>query len=175
MNASKKILRQTNIIANYRIKRCTSLIDGLHVNKYTDKMVGDFILGNETNVLFLSLKYYSNNPSWLDNEIEVFISNDTNYKKVVLILKDTEDNEDKLMELNMKLLNYKCIIIFSNSYKEASQYVHQFSFIKNKGKYEIDNKLNSKFQVLGALSMIRSLSQQDAYNLLLKFVVCQII
>ncbi|EDR23242.1 Mating-type switching protein swi10, putative [Entamoeba dispar SAW760] len=175
MNKRYPINKQTkyDIKANPIQKKNYKLISFIRKRIEYDSRIkqGDFIVGNMNKIFYLTYKYHSTNIKYLEECILPLIEESNEYLNIVLFVIDCQKNEIKeeiIQDINIKLFNKKCTLIIAQSYSDAAHYIEEFSVIEN-NQNELTNQINERTQIINALSMIKGINSQNAYDLLMKF------
>ncbi|GAB1223219.1 hypothetical protein ENUP19_0139G0006 [Entamoeba nuttalli] len=175
MNRRYAITKQTKYVikANLIQKKNYKLLDFIRKRVEYDASIkqGDFIVGNMTKIFYLTYKYHSTNIKYLEECIVPLIEQSNEYLNIVLFVIDckiNEINEEIIQDINIKLFKKKCTLIIAQSYSDAAHYIEEFSIVEN-SQNEVPDQINERTQIINALSMIKGINSQNAYDLLMKF------
>ncbi|EKE41789.1 DNA excision repair protein, putative [Entamoeba nuttalli P19] len=175
MNRRYAITKQTKYVikANLIQKKNYKLLDFIRKRVEYDPSIkqGDFIVGNMTKIFYLTYKYHSTNIKYLEECIVPLIEQSNEYLNIVLFVIDckiNEINEEIIQDINIKLFKKKCTLIIAQSYSDAAHYIEEFSIVEN-SQNEVPDQINERTQIINALSMIKGINSQNAYDLLMKF------
>ncbi|EAL47090.1 DNA excision repair protein, putative [Entamoeba histolytica HM-1:IMSS-B] len=175
MNRRYAITKQTKYVikANLIQKKNYKLLDFIRKRVEYDPGIkqGDFIVGNMTKIFYLTYKYHSTNIKYLEECIVPLIEQSNEYLNIVLFVIDckiNEINEEIIQDVNIKLFKKKCTLIIAQSYSDAAHYIEEFSVVEN-SQNEVSDQINERTQIINALSMIKGINSQNAYDLLMKF------
>ncbi|EMS18050.1 DNA excision repair protein [Entamoeba histolytica HM-3:IMSS] len=175
MNRRYAITKQTKYVikANLIQKKNYKLLDFIRKRVEYDPGIkqGDFIVGNMTKIFYLTYKYHSTNIKYLEECIVPLIEQSDEYLNIVLFVIDckiNEINEEIIQDVNIKLFKKKCTLIIAQSYSDAAHYIEEFSVVEN-SQNEVSDQINERTQIINALSMIKGINSQNAYDLLMKF------
>jgi DNA excision repair protein ERCC-1 len=127
----------------------------------------DFILGQSTCALFISVKYHMLHPNYLYSRIRELGRSYT--LRVVICLVDTDDNVRSLGELNKICFTNDLTLLLAWSQEEAARYLETLKVYEKKGTKSIQKRQESEFlpAITKALTDgVRSVNKTDVVTLL---------
>ncbi len=133
--------------------------------KIEEGLVPDFVVGDSTCVLFLSMRYHLLHPQYVFARLATLKSM---YKlRVLLVLVDCEDTEKSLLTLGKICLNNDLTMILSWSDQEAARYLETYKSYEKKSSEAIKEQSDASYiSVLsGVLMQIRSVNKTDVMTL----------
>ncbi|KAL7716995.1 Mating-type switching protein swi10 [Entamoeba marina] len=157
-----------SIRAQFTQKRNKELVERIRKNIRYDSSIkdSDFILANDTLLYFLTYSYHKKYPNYIDNTIISKINKIKGFTKfIVLFVVDSKEFDgDIISNVNMKIFHSLATLIVVSNYDDAARYIENISRIQIKTKPS--QPTTEKYQVINALSMIRSISAKEANDLL---------
>lgn len=133
------------------------------------EVVPDYVLGQTTCALFLSLRYHNLNPNYIHDRLKQL--GHTFILRVLLIQVDVKDPHHSLKELARICIMADCTLILAWSPEEAGRYLETYKSYENKPadllKEHVEKDYLSK--VTDCLTTIKSVNKTDTITLLSTF------
>ncbi|XP_029935954.1 DNA excision repair protein ERCC-1 [Myripristis murdjan] len=133
------------------------------------EVVPDYVLGQTTCALFLSLRYHNLNPNYIHNRLKQL--GQTFTLRVLLIQVDVKDPHHSLKELARICILADCTLILAWSPEEAGRYLETYKSYEKKPadllKEQVEKDYLSK--VTDCLTTVKSVNKTDAITLLSTF------
>ncbi|XP_072253292.1 DNA excision repair protein ERCC-1 [Leuresthes tenuis] len=132
-------------------------------------VVPDYVLGQTTCALFLSLRYHNLNPNYIHDRLKQ-LGNTFNLR-VLLVQVDVKDPHYALKELARICIMADCTLILAWSPEEAGRYLETYKSYEKKPadllKEQVEKNYLSK--VTDCLTTVKSINKTDAITLLSTF------
>ncbi|XP_036965042.1 DNA excision repair protein ERCC-1 [Acanthopagrus latus] len=132
-------------------------------------VVPDYVLGQTTCALFLSLRYHNLNPNYIHDRLKLL--GQTFTLRVILVQVDVKDPHHALKELARICIMADCTLILAWSPEEAGRYLETYKSYENKPadllKEQVEKDYLSK--VTDSLTTVKSINKTDAITLLSTF------
>ncbi|KAM4558186.1 DNA excision repair protein ERCC-1 [Odontesthes bonariensis] len=132
-------------------------------------VVPDYVLGQTTCALFLSLRYHNLNPNYIHDRLKQ-LGNTFNLR-VLLVSVDVKDPHHALKELARICIMADCTLILAWSQEEAGRYLETYKSYEKKPadllKEQVEKNYLSK--VTDCLTTVKSINKTDAITLLSTF------
>ncbi|XP_005800756.1 DNA excision repair protein ERCC-1 [Xiphophorus maculatus] len=132
-------------------------------------VVPDYVLGQTTCALFLSLRYHNLNPNYIHDRLKQLGSTFT--LRVLLVQVDVKDPHHALKELARICVMADCTLILAWSPEEAGRYLETYKSYEKKPadllKEQVEKDYLSK--VTDCLTTVKSINKTDAITLLSTF------
>ncbi|XP_034041680.1 DNA excision repair protein ERCC-1 [Thalassophryne amazonica] len=132
-------------------------------------VVPDYVLGQTTCALFLSLRYHNLNPNYIHDRLKLL--GQTFTLRVLLVQVDVKEPHHPLKELARMCILADCTLILAWSPEEAGRYLETYKSYEKKPadllKEQVDQDYLSK--VTGCLTTVKSINKTDAMMLLSTF------
>ncbi|XP_069010735.1 DNA excision repair protein ERCC-1 [Embiotoca jacksoni] len=132
-------------------------------------VVPDYVLGQTTCALFLSLRYYNLNPNYIHDRLKQL--GQTFSLRVLLVQVDVKDPHHALKELARICIMADCTLILAWSPEEAGRYLETYKAYEKKPadllKEQVEKNYLSK--VTDCLTTVKSVNKTDAITLLSTF------
>ncbi|XP_029314949.1 DNA excision repair protein ERCC-1 isoform X1 [Cottoperca gobio] len=132
-------------------------------------VVPDYVLGQTTCALFLSLRYHNLNPNYIHDRLKQL--GQTFTLRVLLVQVDVKDPHHTLKELARICIMADCTLILAWSPEEAGRYLETYKSYENKPadllKEQVEKNYLSK--VTDCLTTVKSINKTDAITLLSTF------
>lgn len=129
----------------------------------------DYVLGQSTCALFLSLRYHNLNPNYIHDRLKQL--GHTFILRVLLVLVDVKDPHHTLKELARICIMADCTLILAWSPEEAGRYLETYKSYEKKPadllKEQVEKNYLSK--VTDCLTTVKSINKTDAITLLSTF------
>ncbi|XP_053184895.1 DNA excision repair protein ERCC-1 [Scomber japonicus] len=129
----------------------------------------DYILGQTTCALFLSLRYHNLNPNYIHDRLKQL--GQTFTLRVLLVQVDVKDPHHALKELACICIMADCTLILAWSSEEAGRYLETYKSYEKKPadllKEQVERDYLSK--VTDCLTTVKSINKTDAITLLSTF------
>ncbi|KAI8979507.1 restriction endonuclease type II-like protein, partial [Mycotypha africana] len=137
--------------------------------EFSDIIKVDYVVGQTTGVLYLSLRYHRLYPTYLDTCLEkvrqLYVG------RVLLVLVDTEDYHDALREINRMAVLDNWTLILAWSLEEAGRYLETYKYFEHKAPDWIREKVEEEYlpKMTGCLTQVKSVNKTDVLTLLSTF------
>ncbi|XP_075896416.1 DNA excision repair protein ERCC-1 isoform X2 [Nelusetta ayraudi] len=132
-------------------------------------VVPDYVLGQTTCALFLSLRYHNLNPNYIHDRLKLLGQSFT--LRVLLVQVDVKDPHHALRELARICIMADCTLILAWSPEEAGRYLETYKSYEKKPadllKEQVEKNYLSK--VTDCLTTVKSINKTDAITLLSTF------
>ncbi|XP_040003660.1 DNA excision repair protein ERCC-1 [Xiphias gladius] len=132
-------------------------------------VVPDYVLGQTTCALFLSLRYHNLNPDYIHDRLKQLGKTFT--LRVLLVQVDVKDPHHALKELARICIMADCTLILAWSPEEAGRYLETYKSYEKKPadllKEQVEKDYLSK--VTDCLTTVKSINKTDAITLLSTF------
>ncbi|XP_022051836.2 DNA excision repair protein ERCC-1 [Acanthochromis polyacanthus] len=132
-------------------------------------VVPDYVLGQTTCALFLSLRYHNLNPNYIHDRLKQL--GQTFTLRVLLVQVDIKDPHHALKELARICIMADCTLILAWSPEEAGRYLETYKSYEKKPadllKEQVEKDYLSK--VTDCLTTVKSINKTDAITLLSTF------
>ncbi|XP_018612948.2 DNA excision repair protein ERCC-1 [Scleropages formosus] len=131
--------------------------------------VPDYVLGQTTCALFLSLRYHNLNPNYIHDRLKQLGQSYT--LRVLLVQVDVKDPHHALKELARICIMADCTLILAWSPEEAGRYLETYKAYEKKPadllKEQVEKDFLSKFT--DCLTTVKSVNKTDALTMLSTF------
>ncbi|KAI5244488.1 DNA repair protein rad10 [Aureobasidium subglaciale] len=136
--------------------------------EYSD-IPADFVLGQTTCALFLSLKYHRLHPEYIYSRIRQL--GQKYLLRLVLVMVDIENHQDPLKELSKTSLINNVTLILTWSANEAGRYLELFKSCENAAPTGIKAQKAATFadNLVEFITVPRSINKTDAVGLVSNF------
>jgi len=136
--------------------------------EYAD-IPADYVLGQTTCALFLSLKYHRLHPEYIYNRIRQ-LQGKYNLR-VLLIMVDIENHEEPLKELSKTSLINNVTMILAWSAQEAGRYLELFKSCEHASPTSIQAHQSTSYadKLVDFVTVPRSINKTDAVSLISSF------
>lgn len=137
--------------------------------EYAADIPADYVLGNTTCALFLSLKYHRLHPEYIYSRIRALAGK---YKlRLLLILVDIENHEDSLKELSKTSIINDLTLFLCWSATEAGHYLELFKSSENAQPTAIRTQQPQSYKdsLVDFVTVPRSINKSDAASLISTF------
>merc|ERR1712137_14302 len=135
--------------------------------KYTfsDKIVPDFVLASTRCAIFISLKYHTENPGYLESRFRTIPFCFT--LKVVLCFVDRPDSTIPLQHVSKLCIRHQCTLVCVWSNLEAARYLETYKLYENKPADSIMGKVEEDYEsrLVDCMTSIRTVNKRDVKNL----------
>lgn len=133
------------------------------------EVVPDYVLGQTTCALFLSLRYHNLNPNYIHDRLKQL--GQTFVLRVLLVQVDVKDPHHTLKELARICIMADCTLILAWSPEEAGRYLETYKSYEKKPadllKEQVEKDYLSK--VTDCMTTVKSINKTDAITLLSTF------
>ncbi|XP_033842278.1 DNA excision repair protein ERCC-1 [Periophthalmus magnuspinnatus] len=133
------------------------------------EVVPDYVLGQTTCALFLSLRYHNLNPNYIHERLKQLGSSFV--LRVLLLLVDVKDPHHALKELARICIMADCTLVLAWSPEEAGRYLETYKSYEKKPadllKEQVEKNYLSK--VTDCMTTVKSINKTDAITLLSTF------
>ncbi|CAG8463290.1 9702_t:CDS:2 [Cetraspora pellucida] len=129
----------------------------------------DYLLGQTTCALFLSLKYHRLHPEYIFNRMEKLAHQ--YILRILLILVDIESHQESIRELTKLCIINNFTIILAWSQEEAGRYLETYKTFEYKTPEIIMEKVENDYlaKLTHCLTQIRSINKTDVVTLASSF------
>ncbi|KAJ8255557.1 hypothetical protein COCON_G00194210 [Conger conger] len=133
------------------------------------EVVPDYVLGQTTCALFLSLRYHSLNPNYIHERLKLL--GQSFMLRIVLLQVDVKDPHHALKELARICIMADCTLILAWSPEEAGRYLETYKSYEKKPADLLKEHVEKDFlsKVTDCLTTIKSVNKTDAMTLLATF------
>jgi DNA excision repair protein ERCC-1 len=130
-------------------------------------IVPDFMLGEASCALFISLKYNQLHPSYLAGRCaSVAKANCASHLRLLLVLVDMEDCQNAIEELTLFAVSNAWTIVLAWSNAEVARYLETYKSYEKKSADLLKEKLDSNAERFhDSLSQVRALNKTDINSL----------
>ncbi|XP_044072396.1 DNA excision repair protein ERCC-1 [Siniperca chuatsi] len=132
-------------------------------------VVPDYVLGQTTCALFLSLRYHNLNPNYIHDRLKLL--GQTFTLRVLLVQVDVKDPHHTLKELARICIMADCTLILAWSPEEAGRYLETYKSYEKKPADVLKEQVEKDFlsKVTDCLTTVKSINKTDAITLLSTF------
>uniref|UniRef100_A0A8D0H063 ERCC excision repair 1, endonuclease non-catalytic subunit n=1 Tax=Sphenodon punctatus TaxID=8508 RepID=A0A8D0H063_SPHPU len=133
------------------------------------EIVPDYVLGQSTCALFLSLRYYNLNPNYIHERLQRL--GRMYALQVLLVQVDVKDPHQALKELAKICILADCTLILAWSPEEAGRYLETYKAYEQKPADLLKEKVDQDFlsRVTDCLTSVKSVNKTDTLSLLSAF------
>ncbi|XP_071197629.1 DNA excision repair protein ERCC-1 [Salvelinus alpinus] len=133
------------------------------------EVVPDYVLGQTTCALFLSLRYHNLNPNYIHDRLKLL--GQTFILRVLLVLVDVKDPHHSLKELARICIMADCTLILSWSPEEAGRYLETYKSYEKKPADLLQEHVEKDYlsKVTDCLTTVKSVNKTDSITLLSTF------
>uniref|UniRef100_A0A8C5YBN7 ERCC excision repair 1, endonuclease non-catalytic subunit n=1 Tax=Microcebus murinus TaxID=30608 RepID=A0A8C5YBN7_MICMU len=134
-------------------------------------VIPDYVLGQSTCALFLSLRYHNLHPDYIHERLQGLGKNFA--LRVLLIQVDVKDPQQALKELAKMCILADCTLVLAWSPEEAGRYLETYKAYEQKPADLLLEKLEQDFvsRVTECLTTVKSVNKTDSQTLLATFGV----
>ncbi|XP_041857874.1 DNA excision repair protein ERCC-1 [Melanotaenia boesemani] len=132
-------------------------------------VVPDYVLGQMTCALFLSLRYHNLNPNYIHDRLKQL--GNTFTLRVLLVQVDVKDPHHALKELARICIMADCTLILAWSPEEAGRYLETYKSYEKKPVDLLREQVEKNYlsKVTDCLTTVKSINKTDAITLLSTF------
>ncbi|KAG7501551.1 DNA excision repair protein ERCC-1 [Solea senegalensis] len=132
-------------------------------------VVPDYVLGQTTCALFLSLRYHNLNPNYIHDRLKQL--GQTFMLRVLLVQVDVKDPHHALKELARICIMADCTLILAWSPEEAGRYLETYKSYEKKPADVLKEQVEKNYlsKVTDCLTTVKSVNKTDAITLLSTF------
>ncbi|XP_070771269.1 DNA excision repair protein ERCC-1 [Enoplosus armatus] len=132
-------------------------------------VVPDYVLGQTTCALFLSLRYHNLNPNYIHDRLKLL--GQTFTLRVLLVQVDVKDPHHTLKELARICIMADCTLILAWSPEEAGRYLETYKSYEKKPADVLKEQVEKDYlsKVTDCLTTVKSINKTDAITLLSTF------
>lgn len=136
--------------------------------EYSD-IVPDYVLGQSTCALYLSLRYHTLNPNYIHDRLKQLGRNFA--LRVLLVQVDVKDPHHSIKELTKICIFADCTMLLSWSPEESGRYLEAYKVFENKPADLLMEKQenNPMAKLVDAMTNIKSVNRTNAKTLLSTF------
>ncbi|KAE8299420.1 DNA excision repair protein ERCC-1 [Larimichthys crocea] len=129
----------------------------------------DYVLGQTTCALFLSLRYHNLNPNYIHDRLKLL--GQTFTLRVLLTQVDVKDPHHALKELARICIMADCTLILAWSPEEAGRYLETYKSYEKKPADVLKEQVEKDYlsKVTDCLTTVKSINKTDAITLLSTF------
>ncbi|KAJ8350189.1 hypothetical protein SKAU_G00253190 [Synaphobranchus kaupii] len=129
----------------------------------------DYVLGQTTCALFLSLRYHTLNPNYIHDRLKQL--GQTFMLRILLVQVDVKDPHHALKELARICIMADCTLILAWSPEEAGRYLETYKSYEKKPADLLKEHVEKDFlsKVTDSLTTVKSINKTDAMTLLSTF------
>ncbi|KAM9631730.1 DNA excision repair protein ERCC-1 isoform 1-T1 [Trichechus inunguis] len=129
----------------------------------------DYMLGQSTCALFLSLRYHNLHPDYIHQRLQSLGKNFA--LRVLLVQVDVKDPQQALKELAKMCILADCTLVLAWSPEEAGRYLETYKAYEQKPADLLMEKLEQDFisRVTDCLTTVKSVNKTDSQTLLAIF------
>ncbi|XP_014430688.2 DNA excision repair protein ERCC-1 isoform X1 [Pelodiscus sinensis] len=133
------------------------------------EIVPDYVLGQTTCALFLSLRYHNLNPKYIHERLQRL--GKTYALQVLLVQVDVKDPHQALKELAKICILADCTLILAWSPEEAGRYLETYKAYEQKPADLLKEKVDQDFlsKVTDCLTSVKSVNKTDTLSLFSTF------
>nr|XP_033775387.1 DNA excision repair protein ERCC-1 [Geotrypetes seraphini] len=134
-----------------------------------DEMIPDYVMGQTTCALFLSLRYHNLNPNYIHERLKNL--GQSYALRVLLVQVDVKDPHFALKELAKICILADCTLILAWSPEEAGRYLETYKSYEQKPADVLKEKVEQGFlsQMSDCLTTIKSVNKTDSLTLISTF------
>uniref|UniRef100_G1PKB3 DNA excision repair protein ERCC-1 n=1 Tax=Myotis lucifugus TaxID=59463 RepID=G1PKB3_MYOLU len=132
-------------------------------------VVPDYVLGQSTCALFLSLRYHNLHPDYIHERLQSLGKSFA--LRVLLVQVDVKDPQQALKELAKMCILADCTLVLAWSPEEAGRYLETYKAYEQKPADLLMEKLEQDFvsRVTECLTTVKSVNKTDSQTLLTTF------
>ncbi|XP_027697735.1 DNA excision repair protein ERCC-1 [Vombatus ursinus] len=133
------------------------------------EIVPDYVMGQSTCALFLSLRYHNLHPNYIHERLQGL---GKNYALRVLLLQvDVKDPQRALKDLAKMCILADCTLILAWSPEEAGRYLETYKSYEQKPADSLKERLEQDFvsRITDCLTTVKSVNKTDSQTLLATF------
>ncbi|KAM9346855.1 DNA excision repair protein ERCC-1 [Symphorus nematophorus] len=132
-------------------------------------VVPDYVLGQTTCALFLSLRYHNLNPNYIHDRLKLL--GQTFTLRVLLVQVDVKDPHHALRELARICIMADCTLILAWSPEEAGRYLETYKSYEKKPADVLKEQVEKDYlsKVTDCLTTVKSINKTDAITLVSTF------
>lgn len=129
----------------------------------------DYVVGQTTGVLYLSLRYHRLYPSYIYDRLtdckSLYVT------RILLVYVDVDSYHDALLEINRIAVLSDFTLILAWSMEEAGRYLETYKSFEHKGPDMIRGRVEEQYieKATDALTQIKSVNKTDVFTLLSTF------
>ncbi|XP_063168171.1 DNA excision repair protein ERCC-1 [Candoia aspera] len=133
------------------------------------EVVPDYVLGQSTSALFLSLRYHNLNPNYIHERLRAL--GKTYLLRVLLLQVDVKDPHQAVKELAKICILADCTLILAWSPEEAGRYLETYKAYEQKPADLLKEKVEQDYlsRVTDCLTSVKSVNRTDTLSLLSTF------
>ncbi|KAJ6663871.1 hypothetical protein lerEdw1_009952 [Lerista edwardsae] len=133
------------------------------------EIVPDYVLGQSTCALFLSLRYHNLNPNYIHERLRVL--GKAYLLRVLLLQVDVKDPQQALKELAKICILADCTLILAWSPEEAGRYLETYKAYEQKPADLLKEKVERDYlsRATDCLTSVKSVNKTDTLSLLSTF------
>lgn len=133
------------------------------------EVIPDYVLGQSTCALFLSLRYHNLHPDYIHERLQSLGKNFA--LRVLLVQVDVKDPQQALKELAKMCILADCTLVLAWSAEEAGRYLETYKAYEQKPADLLMEKLEQNFlsRATECLTTVKSVNKTDSQTLLATF------
>ncbi|EEB09923.1 DNA excision repair protein ERCC-1, putative [Pediculus humanus corporis] len=134
--------------------------------EFDDRMLADYVMGQTTCALYLSVRYHNLNPDYIHDRLKILGKN--YLLRVLLVMVDIKDPHHAIKTLTRISILANLTIMLCRSSEEAGKIIERYKIYQNKPPDLIMEKKEADpySRIMSALITIRSINKTDATILL---------
>ncbi|KAI9252201.1 restriction endonuclease type II-like protein [Helicostylum pulchrum] len=135
----------------------------------SDYIKADFVVGQTTGIVYLSLKYHRLYPTYIYDRLQELQSSYVG--RILLVYVDIDAHHDSLREINRVAILSDFTLMLAWSLEEAGRYLESYKWLQNKSPDFIREKVGDEYlaKVTDCLTSIKSVNKTDVLTLLSTF------
>lgn len=133
------------------------------------EVIPDYVLGQSTCALFLSLRYHNLHPDYIHERLQSLGKNFA--LRVLLVQVDVKDPQQALKELAKMCILADCTLVLAWSAEEAGRYLETYKAYEQKPADLLMERLEQNFlsRATECLTTVKSVNKTDSQTLLATF------
>ncbi|XP_067878106.1 DNA excision repair protein ERCC-1 isoform X2 [Heterodontus francisci] len=165
----KTVAKQNTIVVSPRQRGNPILKFVRNVPWEFGEVVPDYVLGQTTCALYLSLRYHCLNQEYIHSRLKAL--GQAFALRILLVQVDVKDPHHELKELAKICLLADCTLILAWSCEEAGRYLETYKVFENKPSDILKERVESDFlsKVTDCLTTVKSVNKTDSLTLLSTF------
>ncbi|XP_067670741.1 DNA excision repair protein ERCC-1-like [Haliotis asinina] len=164
-----KIGKTNSLIVNQRQRGNPILKHVRNIPWEYGNIVPDYVMGQSTCALFLSLRYHQLNPEYIHKRLKLLGKSFD--LRVLLVQVDIKDPHHLLKDLAKMCILADCTLMLAFSPEEAGRYLETYKVYENKPPEAIMEKTDNNFmaKMTDCLTTVKSVNKTDCMTLMSTF------
>lgn len=135
----------------------------------SDYIKADFLVGQTTGVVYLSLKYHRLYPTYIYDRLSEL--KHSYVGRILLVYVDIETYHDAIREINRLAIVSDFTLMLAWSLEEAGRYLETYKAFEHKGPDLIRERVQDEFlaKMTDCLTQVKSINKTDVLTLLSTF------